>query len=84
MLLPEEWQEPDEESEFELIDMTLDRMEAAASAGQPREAEQARLEAYAFFEFGPELRLRPFDPQLVADVEGLDVVRRAGRTGSPG
>ena len=46
-------------------------MEAAAGAGEYRQAEQARLEAYAFFEFGPERRLKAFDPGLALDVEGL-------------
>ena len=34
-------------------------------------AEQARLAAYGFFEFGPELKLRAFDPQLALKIEGL-------------
>ena len=53
-----------DESDYDLIAITLDRMEAAVGAGQYRQAEQARLEAYAFFEFGPERRLKPFDPGL--------------------
>ncbi|MBJ7331985.1 MAG: hypothetical protein JHC95_18960, partial [Solirubrobacteraceae bacterium] len=68
---PASWKESSDESEFDLIDLTLDRVESAVAAGQYSIAEQARLEAYAFFEFGPELRLRPFDPALAADVEGL-------------
>ena len=62
---------PTDESDYDLIAITLDRMEAAAGAGQFRQAEQARLEAYAFFEFGPERRLKAFDPGLALDVEGL-------------
>ena len=46
-------------------------MEAAAGAGEWRQAEQARLEAYGFFEFGPEQSLRSLGPELVAEVEGL-------------
>jgi high-affinity iron transporter len=46
-------------------------MEAAAGAGQYALAEQSRLEAYAFFEFGPELSLRSIAPDVVARVEGL-------------
>jgi high-affinity iron transporter len=46
-------------------------MEAAAAAGEWKQAEQARLEAYAFFEFGPELTLRSLAPDVVARVEGL-------------
>lgn len=68
---PEKWLESTDESDFDLIALTLDRMEAAVSAGQFQQAEQARLEAYAFFEFGPELRLNPFDPSLAAEIEGL-------------
>ena len=46
-------------------------MEAAVNAGEPQTAEQARLTAYAFFEFGPEIKLRAFDPGLALEVEGL-------------
>ena len=68
--MPEPWKEGTDESDYDLIALTLDRMEAAAGAGQYRQAEQARLEAYAFFEFGPERRLKAFDPGLALEVEG--------------
>jgi high-affinity iron transporter len=68
--MPEPWKEGTDESDYDLIALTLDRMEAAAGAGQYRQAEQARLEAYAFFEFGPERRLKAFDPGLALDIEG--------------
>ena len=70
-VFPEEWKESSSESDFDLIELTLDRMEAAAGAGEWRQAEQARLEAYGFFEFGPEQSLRSLGPELVAEVEGL-------------
>jgi high-affinity iron transporter len=70
-LFPDEWKESDSQADFDLIDLTLDRMEAAAGAGEWRQAEQVRLEAYAFFEFGPELSLRSLAPDVVARVEGL-------------
>jgi high-affinity iron transporter len=69
--MPKAWQEPTDESDYDLIALTLDRMEAAVGAGQYRQAEQARLEAYAFFEFGPERRLKSFDQGLALDIEGL-------------
>lgn len=69
--MPEAWTAETDESDYDLIALTLDRMEAAASAGQFQQAEQARLEAYAFFEFGPERRLKAFDQGLALDVEGL-------------
>ncbi|WP_053225977.1 FTR1 family iron permease [Solirubrobacter soli] len=69
--MPKPWTEKTDESDYDLIGLTLDRMEAAAGAGQYRQAEQARLEMYAFFEFGPERRLRSFDPGLALDIEGL-------------
>jgi high-affinity iron transporter len=56
-------------------------MEAAAGAGRYRQAEQARLEAYAFFEFGPERRLKAFDPSLGFDIEGLVWFGAAGKNG---
>lgn len=70
-VMPKAWQEETDESDYDLIALTLDRMEAAVGAGQYQQAEQARLEAYAFFEFGPERRLKAFDPGLALDVEGL-------------
>ena len=78
---PERWRESTDESDFDLIDITLDRVEAAVAAGQYDRAEQTRIEAYAFFEFGPELRLRPFDPGLVNDVEGLIWYGARGKEG---
>ena len=70
-LFPDEWKEEDTQSDFDLIALTLDRLEAAVAAGEYRQAEQARLEAYAFFEFGPELSLRSLAPGIVAHVEAL-------------
>jgi high-affinity iron transporter len=69
--VPQSWKQSSTDSDFDLIDLTLDRVDAAVAAGEWKQAEQARLEAYAFFEFGPELRLKAFDPQLTADIEGL-------------
>jgi high-affinity iron transporter len=69
--MPDAWKESTDESDYDLIALTLDRMEAAAGAGQYKQAEQARLEAYSFFEFGPERRLKAFDPGLALDVEGM-------------
>ena len=68
--MPEAWKEGTDESDYDLIALTFDRMEAAAGAGQYQQAEQARLEAYAFFEFGPERRLKAFDPGLALEIEG--------------
>jgi len=70
-IAPEEWTEPGDEADYELVDISLDQLEAAAGAGQYEAAEQARLAAYGFFEFGPELKLRAFDPQLALKIEGL-------------
>jgi high-affinity iron transporter len=70
-LLPDDWKQDDDQSDFDLISITLDRMEAAVGAGQYAQAEQSRLEAYAFFEFGPELSLRAIAPDAVNRIEGL-------------
>jgi high-affinity iron transporter len=70
-MFPDEWKESDSEADFDLIEISLDQMEAAVNAGEREQAEQARLSAYAFFEFGPERFLNSVDPQLVAEVEGL-------------
>ncbi|HKG02067.1 MAG TPA: FTR1 family protein, partial [Conexibacter sp.] len=69
--MPDAWKAQTDESDYDLIALTLDRMEAAVGAGQYQQAEQARLEAYAFFEFGPERRLKAFDPGLAMRIEGL-------------
>ncbi|HEX5928184.1 MAG TPA: FTR1 family protein, partial [Solirubrobacterales bacterium] len=68
---PEEWSEGGDEADYELVAVSLDQLEAAAGAGQYQAAEQARLAAYGFLEFGPELKLRAFDPQLALELEGL-------------
>ena len=44
-----------DEADFDLVDISLDQMEAAVSAGEYEQAEQARLSAYAL------LRVRPRD-----------------------
>lgn len=70
-VFPDEWKESSDEADFDLVQISLDQLVAAVGAGQKQQAEQARLSAYAFFEFGPELKLNAFDPQLVAEIEGL-------------
>jgi high-affinity iron transporter len=70
-LYPDEWKDAGSTADFDVISATLDRLEAAVAAGQFAQAEQARLEAYAFFEFGPEQRLRGLAPDLFIRVEGL-------------
>lgn len=69
--VPPAWTAHTDESDFDLIALTLDRMDTAVRQGQWTAAEQARLETYAFLEFGPELKLRAFDPHLALELEGL-------------
>ena len=45
-------------------------MQAATAAGDWKQAESARLEAYGVFELGPEQRLRGLAPSLFQEVEG--------------
>ncbi|HEX5609130.1 MAG TPA: FTR1 family protein [Solirubrobacterales bacterium] len=78
---PEQWTEPSDEADYELVGISLDQLEAAVGAGQYQAAEQARLAAYGFFEFGPELKLRAFDTQLALEIEGLIWY---GASGEPG
>ncbi len=70
-VLPEKWQQANSGADFDVVASVLDRMEAAVAAGQYQQAETARLEVYALFDFGPELRLLAFAPDLVAQVDGL-------------
>jgi len=69
-LYPAEWKEATETADFDVIAATLDRLQAAAAAGDWKQAEQARLEAYGIFELGPEQRLRGLAPSLFQEVEG--------------
>jgi high-affinity iron transporter len=80
-LFPEPWLEAEGSADFELIRATLNRLEHAVRAGRYGDAEQARIEAYAVFEFGPEQRLRGLAPHLFARVEGYFWY---GAEGSPG
>jgi high-affinity iron transporter len=70
-LYPDDWKDAGDTADFDVISGTLDRLEAAANADQYARAEQARLEAYAVFEFGPEQRLRGLASGLFVRVEGL-------------
>ena len=69
-LYPSEWKEAAETADFDVIAATLDRLQAAAAAGDWKRAEQARLETYGVFELGPEQRLRGLAPSLFQEVEG--------------
>jgi high-affinity iron transporter len=80
-MYPSEWKESDTEADFDLVAISLDQMEAAVGAGERDQAEQARLSAYAFFEFGPERLLRALDPQLTAEIEGYVWYGANGKTG---
>jgi high-affinity iron transporter len=70
-LFPKPWLKRDASADFDLIAGSLDRMQKAVEAGQYHIAEQARIEAYAFFELGPEQRLRGLAPELFTRSEGL-------------
>ena len=67
---PDAWKDT-QAADFDVIRASLDRVVNAAKAGEYATAEQARLEAYAFFEFGPEQRLRGLAPELFVRTEGL-------------
>ncbi len=70
-LYPAAWEDAGDEGDFDLVQLSLDRLEQQVAAGQHGQAEQTRVELYAIFEFGPERRLRAFDPGLAARIEGL-------------
>jgi high-affinity iron transporter len=69
-VFPDEWKDT-AAADFDVIRASLDRVVNAIKAGEYATAEQARLEAYAFFEFGPEQRLRGLAPELFVRTEGL-------------
>ena len=68
---PDGWGDAKGTADFDVIEAALDRVQAAAAAGEWGTAEQARLEAYGVFELGPEQRLRGLAPGLFRSVEGL-------------
>ena len=70
-IFPDEWQDAGAAADFDVIRTSLDRVVGAVRAGEYGAAEQARLEAYAFFEFGPEQRLRGLAPDLFIRTESL-------------
>jgi high-affinity iron transporter len=80
-MYPSEWENSDTEADFDLVDISLDQMEAAVGAGERDQAEQARLSAYAFFEFGPERLLRALDSQLTTEIEGYVWYGANGKAG---
>ena len=69
-LYPSSWKDAAKTADFDVISATLDRLQAAAAAGDWKQAESARLEAYGVFELGPEQRLRGLAPSLFQEVEG--------------
>jgi high-affinity iron transporter len=69
-LYPSEWRKAAKTADFDVIAVTLDRMQGAAAAGDWSRAESARLEAYGIFELGPEQRLRGLAPSLFQETEG--------------
>jgi high-affinity iron transporter len=69
-LYPQSWKEAAKTADFDVIAATLDRLQAAVAAGDWKQAESARLEAYGVFELGPEQRLRGLAPSLFQEVEG--------------
>ena len=79
-MFPQEWKESDTDADFDLAAISLDQMEAAINAGEREQAEQARLSAYAFFEFGPERFSQP-RPAAGRGGRGADLVRRPDEQG---
>jgi high-affinity iron transporter len=80
-IYPDEWNERSDEGDFDLVQISLDRLEQQVARRQYRLAEQTRVELYAIFEFGPERRLQAFDPGLAADIEGLIWFGARGKVG---
>jgi high-affinity iron transporter len=78
---PDEWRGGSAGADIDVVRVTLDRLQAAVRAGRYGSAESARLEAYAVFEFGPEIRLRALAPDLVNEAEGLLWYGAAGHEG---
>lgn len=56
---------------FDTLDELLDDLERAVRQGRYPDAERLRIEAYAVFDTGPELRLIATEPRLIANIEAL-------------
>ena len=69
-LFPSEWREADETADFDVIARHARSSRRGGGRRRVRTGRAARLEAYAFFEFGPEQRLRGLAPDLFVKVEG--------------
>ncbi len=70
-IFPSEWTRAGGDADFDVVASLLDQVEAAVAAGEYRQAESARLEAYAIFETGPEKQLLAFAPDAARRVEQL-------------
>lgn len=56
---------------FTVVEALLNEMEQQVVRGEYQLAESSRIQAYALFDAGPELRLMAFSPDLVAWLDGL-------------
>lgn len=56
---------------FNVVEALLNEMEQQVARGEYELAESSRIQAYALFDAGPELRLMAFSPDLVARLDGL-------------
>jgi high-affinity iron transporter len=56
---------------FNVVETLLNEMEQQVARGEYDLAESSRIQAYALFDAGPELRLMAFSPDLVARLDGL-------------
>ncbi|MYC97174.1 MAG: iron permease [Caldilineaceae bacterium SB0661_bin_32] len=56
---------------FNVVETLLNEMEQQVARGEYELAERSRIQAYALFDAGPELRLMAFSPDLVARLDGL-------------
>ena len=69
--MPGAWSRPNSAADFDVIEEALSRLEAAVATGAYAQAENARIEAYAILESGPEAKLTAFAPQFVPPIENL-------------
>ncbi len=70
-LMPEAWRRTDSAADFDVIEEALSQLEAAVATGAYAQAENARIEAYAILESGPEAKLTAFAPQYKVSIENL-------------
>ena len=78
---PQEWTEPSDEADYELVDISLDQLEAAAGAGQYQRGRAGAARRLRLLRVRPGAEAARLRPPAGARNRGTDLVRRQRRCG---